>query len=630
MLSFLAPLFLAGAATAAVPIVLHLLEREPEPGVKFAAVRFLTRTPVEDAAARRLRELLLLTLRVAALVLLALAFARPFFAAGAAAGPSGVTVVALDTSYSMDSPGRFERARQLAKAAIARAPSGAEVAVVAFADAAEVVARPGVDRALAAAAIDRAVPTSGATRYRAALVAASQVLSGLRDAIVVVTDLQEGGWSAGDRVSLPESATVEIADVGVLPRNLAVVAVKPLPDRVVATVRNTDAATREARVHLTVDDRPAGDATVSIGAGRAADVTFAGAPRGASVAVTVEDREGIQADNTRYAVVDGRGQPAVLVVTGSGDAGREGFYVQHAMDAGAAEGRAYRTVNIAAAQLSAGTDDPLSARAAVMLLSTRGLERRGREALASYVRRGGGLLMAAGPEIDGSVVADVLGAGSTLRVVTEHGAWTAPQTLAPIDGRHPLFQLFAGTAATLGLVTFRTAARISGDGCQPIARFTNGEGAVMECEAGDGRVLVMASDLDNRWNDFPLHAAFVPFLHEAIRYLASVRPLASEYVVGAAAAGVSRTPGVTVLDDPGRAGAPRRTMAINVDPREGEPGRLTVGDFQSAVTRSKDVARADTPGSARQQEERQHLWQYALALMVVLLAVEGVVASRTV
>src|SRR3984893_12398776 len=115
MLSFLAPVFLAGAAAAAVPIVLHLLKREPEARVKFAAVKLLKKAPVEHTQKRHLRELILLALRIATLALLALAFARPFFASGAAIGSAGVTDVALDTSYSMSAPGRFERARQLAK-----------------------------------------------------------------------------------------------------------------------------------------------------------------------------------------------------------------------------------------------------------------------------------------------------------------------------------------------------------------------------------------------------------------------------------------------------------------------------------------------------------------------------------
>ncbi len=98
MLTFLSPLFLAGVAAAAVPLVLHLLKREPEPRVKFAAVRLLKQAPVEHTEKHRLRELLLLALRITALVLLALAFARPFFASGAASASTGVTMIALDTS----------------------------------------------------------------------------------------------------------------------------------------------------------------------------------------------------------------------------------------------------------------------------------------------------------------------------------------------------------------------------------------------------------------------------------------------------------------------------------------------------------------------------------------------------
>ena len=123
-MSFLAPLFLAGAAAAALPIVLHLLKREPEARVKFAAVKLLKQAPVEHTERRHIRELLLLALRIGALVLLAFAFARPFLPNRASASTGGVTVVALDTSFSLAAPGRFERARQLARDAIAAAPPG--------------------------------------------------------------------------------------------------------------------------------------------------------------------------------------------------------------------------------------------------------------------------------------------------------------------------------------------------------------------------------------------------------------------------------------------------------------------------------------------------------------------------
>ena len=70
MINFLSPLFLAaGAAAVAIPIAIHLFCRRAEPLVDFAATRYLRRAPVEQASRRRLREWMLLALRVAALIL---------------------------------------------------------------------------------------------------------------------------------------------------------------------------------------------------------------------------------------------------------------------------------------------------------------------------------------------------------------------------------------------------------------------------------------------------------------------------------------------------------------------------------------------------------------------------------
>ena len=77
-MSFVSPLFLIGLLAAALPIILHFTLRGRAPRLPFSDVRFLERAFVHRDRRRRLRELLLLALRVAAIVLLALAFARPF------------------------------------------------------------------------------------------------------------------------------------------------------------------------------------------------------------------------------------------------------------------------------------------------------------------------------------------------------------------------------------------------------------------------------------------------------------------------------------------------------------------------------------------------------------------------
>jgi hypothetical protein len=633
VLTFLSPLFLAGAAAAAVPIVLHLLKREPEPRVKFAAVRLLKQAPVEHTEKHRLRELLLLALRVATLVLLALAFARPFFATGAAASSAGVTIVALDTSFSMAAPGRFERARQLAKDAVGRTPSGDLVGVVTFDEDAAIVARPSGDRVLATSAIDQASPGFGATRYRAALATATQALlmtPGRRASIILVTDLQENGWDEGDRAAVPDGARVDLVDVGEAPPNLAVTAVRPFADRVVATIHNAGPRARDVTARLTLDGRPGGEAAASAGPDQSVDVTFPGA-RGIVAEVHVDDPGGPAADNVRYAVLQGSRRQTVLVVSG-GSAGRDAFYVQHALGTGETAARGYDVAIVSGAQVSARAaasagDADLSNYAAVVLVSTRGLERRGREALASYLQRGGGLLLAAGPDVDGDVAADLLGGVASLKIVHTPDPRGEPRTLAPVDARHPIFRPFESSSATLALVRFHDAARIAADGCQTLARFTSGDRALLECAVGNGRALVLASDLDNRWNDFPLHASFVPFLHESIRYLASSRALTTDYLVADAPAGVPRRPGVHNVA--ATAAGPTRPVAVNVDPRESVSARLTPDEFQAAITHMKDADRPAARFEARQQEDTQHLWQYAIALMVITLTVEGLIAART-
>jgi hypothetical protein len=626
-MSFLSPLFLIGALAAVVPIVLHLLKREPEPRVKFAAVALLRHAPVERTSTRRLRQIVLLALRVAALVLLAIAFAQPFVPLAATASRRA-TVIALDTSFSLSAPGRFARAQRLAREAVAQAPATDDVGVVTFADRAELVTPPSADRGLAIAAIDAAAPGFGGTRYLAAVNVAGRALGTRAGTIVVVTDLQESGWDVGDHASVPAAAHVEVRDVGALPENLAVVGLRSERDREVVTIRNDSPRTRAVAVRLSVDGRPAGERSLSVDAHASADAVFGGIAGSEAVAV-IDDREGLQADNSRYALLNRSSRVAVLAVTATGDLDRDAFYVHQALATGDAGGGSLEVAGIAGGQLGSWPIDRVSAYTAVLLLSTRGLDRRGRDVLASYAASGGGLLIAAGPDVDGDVAADVAGAGIKLHLVApEERRNSDSQSLAPGDVRHPIFQPFGPATGSFGLVRFTRTARLSASGCQTLAQFTSGESAVVDCGIGDGRLIVIASDLNNRWNDFPLHATFLPFLHETVRYLSNAHVKSGEYLVGEVPSGVTPAPGIVTI--PATATARPRRAAINVDPAESEPARLSVDEFGSAIARLKEAGVAEARNVEQRRESSQHFWQYALAAMMVALAVEGVVARRTI
>ena len=86
-MSFLTPLFLLGVSAVAIPIVIHLIQRERKRIVPFPSLMFLRRIPYQSVRRRTIRNWLLLAMRAAALLLIALAFARRFCGARPSAPP---------------------------------------------------------------------------------------------------------------------------------------------------------------------------------------------------------------------------------------------------------------------------------------------------------------------------------------------------------------------------------------------------------------------------------------------------------------------------------------------------------------------------------------------------------------
>src|SRR3954468_8561735 len=113
-MSFLTPLFFAGLAALAVPVLIHLIQRERKRVVEFPSLMFLRRIPYQSVRRRRIRDWSLLLMRLAALALIVMAFARPFFRrdslAAAAQNGAREAVILVDSSYSMDYGDRWSKA----------------------------------------------------------------------------------------------------------------------------------------------------------------------------------------------------------------------------------------------------------------------------------------------------------------------------------------------------------------------------------------------------------------------------------------------------------------------------------------------------------------------------------------
>ena len=212
-MSFLAPLFFLGLAALSVPVLMHLTQRERKSVVVFPSLMFLKKIPYESVQKRRIRDWLLLVLRLAALAAIVLAFARPFLRGpGLLAAPGGAReiIVLLDRSYSMGIGDTWARTQRAAVQAIGDATTADRVSVVLFADNAEVAVRSTPDRTRAIAEINSAQPGPGATKYAPAIkLAGSMIAESLlpRREVILVSDFQRGGWQPDDTLRLP-SGTV--------------------------------------------------------------------------------------------------------------------------------------------------------------------------------------------------------------------------------------------------------------------------------------------------------------------------------------------------------------------------------------------------------------------------------------
>ena len=120
-MGFLAPGFLAvGALAVGLPIWLHLLQQHKTTPLPFASLMFFEKRTQSSIKHRKLKYLLLFALRIALLILLALAFANPFINRSAAAMASNrLVLLVVDNSFSMRASTRLADAKDAAMGVLA-------------------------------------------------------------------------------------------------------------------------------------------------------------------------------------------------------------------------------------------------------------------------------------------------------------------------------------------------------------------------------------------------------------------------------------------------------------------------------------------------------------------------------
>ncbi len=685
-MSFLAPAFLVGLLAIAVPVLIHLIQRERLRTVEFPSLMFLRRIPYQSVRRRRIRHWLLLAMRVAALGLIVAAFARPFVRGRQAAAQSSSSarevVVLLDRSYSMGYGAHWDRARRAAGDVVRSLAGTDRVTLVLFGTSAEMAVRSTTDRAPVLAAIESAQIGAGATRFGPALKLAQSVLTesrlGHRE-VVLVSDFQRAGWKREDALNLPPGTAFKPISVAE-PRTTNVVLLATSLTRgsfagqerltVAASLGNRGSTPVHPSVSLEVEGRTVQTEEVDLGADGSGSVTFAPItlPSQGTRGTVRVGKDLLTQDNAAHFVAAPAQSISTLIVERP-DAGRDAsLYLRRALGVGRAP-----VFDLKVVSLNQLRDDDWLGRQVVVLndvpLSTTLAARTRR-----FVESGGGLLAVFGdraswPDEGASALVGKIGP-SVDRVSGQLGS------LASLDYSHPVFEVFGAPRSGDFSVArfFRYRGLTMADGAAVLARYDDGGVALAESTLGRGRVMIWTSTLDNSWNDLVVKPVFLPFAHLLVRHLAHFeeRPPFSivGQVVDLSAFGAPSTPsparkaapagkafemaltpsgrrialaegdhpGVLELTEEGfyelhsQSDGSDRTvsLAANVDTAESDLTSVDPQELAAALTGRgrSEVPAAETAEQPEDMERRQTFWWYLLLAGLLLLAAETIVSNR--
>lgn len=660
-MQFLNPWFLIGVAAVAVPILIHLVQRERAQRVSFPSLMFVQRVMQPSTRRRRLRHLLLLAMRCLALTLLALAFSRPFISgdSGDRVAEGRHLVIALDTSYSMQVGNRFERALERARALINAADRRDQIGLIAFSDGYEIVQPLSSERDKILDALARLKPTLNATNYGPAVQAAGRMLAaaGQPKVVVIISDFQATGWDSADQVTpiAAQLMPIDVADAH--DTNVAFVQVsvdpivyaskydKPLSVKLAAV------GPQPQTVHVTLhlNDRPVDQKVVTLDANASATVQFSGFTLrdGFNRGVIEISGDAFALDN-RYFFTIQKSEPLSIVCVESTPGAS--LYLEQAVLVSQPGGY---TATIQSANNWTFVEPDKTP--IVIVNDVDRLTDTAARQLARWVEQGGGLLLATGRRVQVATFNQSFGALAPATLHAEASSGPSHfEAITELETSHPLLAPFAPTRA-VNLALVRIYAHhhaVPHAQAHVLARLSDGHPLLVEHAVGRGKVLLFTSSLDTSWNDLPLSPMYVPLMQQVLRHLRPINGPTSYRVGQAVRLPESASPmrldspsgkrvqtnvGLFLPEENGhyrlRALDGEQPIAVNLDFRESDLRKLDVNQFIAAFSSTNDVPPVQASNQSdtalpHDQEPGRRLWWLLLIVALTLLVMEAGLANR--
>lgn len=574
---FLNQILAFGAAAFAIPLIIHILNRSRFKTVDWGAMHLLESIIKVNHKRFRIEQLILLLVRCAIPILLALCLARPVLTGSRILeGDAPVSMVILfDNSYSMDVVSedgtQFDRAIEAASAIVDSTSRGSEISVILTGGS----PTPLFDQPLfdSDAVVRRLKPLQGgygASQMPSALDEAFAILSGMshpRRELIVISDFQPADWEIVGLNADSIQSQIEVMDIKPALTLLPIqspasgnVSVESLDFSrraigvgqqlsVRANLYNHGDATYEtARVIMRIDGVESTVTQISLAAKGSTQVLFpctfeSPGSHVMEVEVVVDDK--LSTDNRYAAAVTVWESVNVLLV--DGDPGNrplsgETDYLSVALSP-YTFGRVrlsdlIETQTVRVGDLKAET---LNDRRVVVLANVSQLKQSQTDALTRYVEQGGALLICAGNRIDLNWYNESLYAEGKgllpLRFGTMRGVSDGPREQTPTGAasrivaqhfEHPALEFFNDPAnGELSAAEIRQWYDLidRNDGADDrtlvMARLETGDELLVERAFGEGIVVQMATACDADWSDLPLKPVFVPLMQQLISSMAS-------------------------------------------------------------------------------------------------------------
>jgi hypothetical protein len=686
-MNFLAPAFLGGLAAIAVPVLIHLINRERKVVVEFPSLMFLQRIPYRSVRRQKIRHLLLLIMRCVALALLVAAFARPFFdkrrSTVATTGAREV-VILLDRSASMAYGNRWQRARDEAKKVVSGLSNGDHATLVTFAGDATVATEPMATSDRIAAAINASKLSSEGTRYAPALKLASQITAAStlpRREVVIISDFQKTGWANHNEVGVPVGTKVTPIDLG--SASTSDVGISQVTndrdstgerDKVTVAARVVNTTQNPASVTVTLAiagrDVQSRREIIPVGAKQVAftPVVVPSAATRATVRITTDSLP--INDTFNFTLAPDEAVP-VLVVEPASARANQSLFLSRALAIG--DRPSFRVSEKTIGEL---TPRDVEGRALVVLDEVAPPAGETGKRLRALVEGGGGVVLIPGSSRTETWPAEwrpmlPATAGQLVDRTADAGG-----TLSSVDYANPIFELFnAPRSGDFSTARFHRYRALTPQGNSAIAaRFDDGSPALVERLVGSGRIVMWASTIDSYWTNLPLQPVFLPFVHQLGKHVGRYADPRASFVAGdvldisrhgeltasflggrtgdtltqlvlespagikerVTAAGANhlmtlREQGFYELRGPNTPVGSGRPIAVNVDPSESDLSHLDPQDVVLAVT-STNAPHAATgelaAGTPQERERRQKVWWYLLLAALILMGAETGLSNR--